>query len=48
MWEKLWGEREGGRRKEGRQGGVVSRARLERVYPARLREGDINSAVATE
>jgi len=31
-----WGEREGG--KEGRQGGIVLRARLSRAWPARLRE----------
>jgi len=30
-----WGEREGGQGKEGRQGGVVTRTRLERVCPAR-------------
>jgi len=33
-----WGEREGERGKEGRQGGVVSRARLSRVCPSRLME----------
>ena len=33
-----WGEREGGQGKEGRQGGVVSRAILSRVCPARVRE----------
>ena len=42
-----WGEREGGKGKEGRQGGVVTRTRLERVCPARLREeGDVNSPVS--
>jgi len=33
-----WGEGEGRRGKEGRQGGVVLRAKLSRVFPARLRE----------
>ena len=33
-----WGERKGGTRKEGRQGGAVSSARLSRVWPTRLRE----------
>jgi len=33
-----WGEGEGGKGKEGRQGGAVSWARLSIVWPTRLRE----------
>jgi len=33
-----WGEKEGRERKEGRQGEVVSRARLSRVCPTKPRE----------
>jgi len=41
-WEE-WGEREGGRGKEGSQGGVVSRAILSRVCPAKIREREMST-----
>ena len=38
-----WGGREGGRGKEGSQGGVVSQAILSRVCPARIREREMST-----
>jgi len=49
-WENGEKEREGEEKKFGRQGGIVSRARLSRDCPARLREekGDGTSPVSLE